>query len=127
MRRAKIKKGKDGVPQMALTENPDILASLGAAEKRPDLLVGFAAETENIADYAASKLTRKNCDWIVANHVGLDPKDNGGITGGVMGGDDNAVTLVTRHGQDAFGRMSKHQTALKLAARIAQHLNEGKD
>ena len=122
----KIKKTETGLPHMRLTENPDILASLGTAKKRPDLLVGFAAETENVAAYAAGKLDRKNCDWIVANHVGLDPKDNGGIVGGVMGGDMTAVTLVTRQGQDAFGRMSKHQTAEKLAARIAQHLNERK-
>ena len=112
---AKMKKSERGLPDLALAENPDILASLGAAgDKRPRLLVGFAAETHNIETYAADKLKRKNCDWIIANNVAL----NGEIDGGVMGGDENHAFVYSAHGCDDLGRLSKKATAEKLAQRI---------
>ena len=113
----KMKKTETAAASLALTENPDILASLGAADARPTLLVGFAAETHNVAQYAADKLQRKNCDWIVANNVALDS----GIAGGVMGGDENHVQLHYNGGTQDFGRLSKRQTAEKLAAHIAAY------
>lgn len=120
----KLKKSETGLPVLKLAENPDILASLGAADARPALLVGFAAETHNVDSYAADKLKRKNCDWIVANNVAMDSD----IEGGVMGGDDNHVRVHFDGGADDFGRLSKTETAHKLAARIAAHfaVNEKK-
>lgn len=115
----KVKKSETGLPVLQLTENPDILASLGAAKARPSLLIGFAAETHNVDDYAADKLRRKNCDWIVANNVALDSD----IEGGVMGGDDNHVRVHFDGGMDDFGRLTKTETAHKLAARIAAHFD----
>lgn len=115
----KLKKSEAGLPVLQLTENPDILASLGAADARPSLLIGFAAETHNIDTYAADKLKRKNCDWIVANNVALDSD----IEGGVMGGDDNHVRVHFDGGTDDFGRLTKIETAEKLAARIAAHFD----
>ena len=115
----KLKKSETGLPSMALVENPDILASLGSAEARPDLLIGFAAETHNVAGYAADKLQRKNCDWIVANNVALDSD----IEGGVMGGDDNHVCVHFAGGVDDFGVLSKQATAEKLVARIGAHFD----
>ena len=115
----KLKKSETGLPVLRLTENPDILASLGAAKARPSLLVGFAAETHNIDTYAADKLQRKNCDWIVANNVAMDSD----IEGGVMGGEDNHVRVHFDGGTDDFGRLSKMETAHKLAARIAAHFD----
>lgn len=124
----KIKKGqkikdKERAPApLDLVENPDILATLGAAKKnRPALLVGFAAETEDLETHALAKLQKKNCDWIVANNVALDS----GIEGGVMGGDANAVTLISTKDAKAeierFEIMSKHAVAALLATRMAAH------
>jgi len=124
----KIKKGqkikdKERAPApLDLVENPDILATLGAAKKnRPALLVGFAAETEDLETHALAKLRKKNCDWIVANNVALDS----GIEGGVMGGDANAVTLISTKDAKAeierFDIMSKHAVAALLATRMAAH------
>ena len=107
---------KDGAaPALELTENPDILATLSAAgNQRPALVVGFAAETEKLAEHARAKLGRKGCDWIVANDVTPGP---GG--GGVMGGDHNTVHLVTHDGDEAWPTMTKEAVAERLAARIA--------
>jgi phosphopantothenoylcysteine decarboxylase/phosphopantothenate--cysteine ligase len=124
----KIKKGqkikdKERAPApLDLVENPDILATLGAAKKnRPALLVGFAAETEDLETHALAKLQKKNCDWIVANNVAPDS----GIEGGVMGGDANAVTLISTKDATAeierFDIMSKHAVAALLATRMAAH------
>ena len=113
----KLKKSETGLPVLRLTENPDILASLGAADARPSLLIGFAAETHNVDSYAAEKLQRKNCDWIVANNVALDSD----IDGGVMGGNDNHACVHFKGGMDDFGRLTKVETAQKLGARIAAH------
>jgi len=111
----KIKKKGDAPPAMALTENPDILASLAAHAARPKLVVGFAAETENVAEHAKAKLARKKCDWIVANNVALDS----GIKGGVMGGDENAVTIYAADTAHELPQMSKSDIAAALAVRIA--------
>jgi phosphopantothenoylcysteine decarboxylase/phosphopantothenate--cysteine ligase len=129
----KIKKKGDAPAPLTLVENPDILASLGAAGKnRPALLVGFAAETEKLEAHALAKLEKKNCDWIVANNVAPDS----GIEGGVMGGDANAVTLITADGSpngspsksskktaqiERFDMMSKHGVAEILASRMVAH------
>ena len=94
-----------------LVENPDILKSIGTNKKgRPRLVVGFAAETNDVEKNAQAKLTRKGADWIVANDV----------SGDVMGGADNEVLLVTKSGTDRWPRMSKAEVAMKLADRIAQ-------
>lgn len=113
---SKIKKRTDGAPPaIDLSENPDILAGLAADKRRPALLVGFAAETENVVAQAVEKRQRKGCDWIVANDV----------SGDVMGGADNAVHLVTADGVEHWDRSSKDIVAFRLADRIAKAL-EGK-
>ncbi|MBM9595258.1 bifunctional phosphopantothenoylcysteine decarboxylase/phosphopantothenate--cysteine ligase CoaBC [Roseitranquillus sediminis] len=107
----KIKKA-GAVPQLALVENPDILASVARMEDgRPRLVIGFAAETENVTENARAKLARKGCDWIVANDVSAST--------GVMGGTENAVTLLTREGEETWPRVAKEEVGRRLAARIA--------
>ncbi len=113
----KIKKDGGDPPSLVLTENPDILATLaGAANKRPRLVVGFAAETENVVENATAKRARKGCDWIVANDV--SPAT------GTFGGGDNTVHLVTAEGVEDWPRMTKDGVARQLADRIAQALAE---
>ncbi|WP_126173114.1 bifunctional phosphopantothenoylcysteine decarboxylase/phosphopantothenate--cysteine ligase CoaBC [Altericroceibacterium xinjiangense] len=112
----KIKKTDSGPPALALTENPDILRSLAASAQRPRLLVGFAAETENVIDHATAKRQRKGADWIVANDVST------GETGSVMGGADNTVHLVREAGVESWDTMSKQDVARKLVERIADAL-----
>jgi phosphopantothenoylcysteine decarboxylase / phosphopantothenate---cysteine ligase len=117
----KIKKEKGGINAIALTENPDILASIGNHEaKRPQLVIGFAAETQNLIKHGASKLKRKGADYIVANDVSPDT-GIGGKTG-VMGGDRNRVTLISKKKNDAWPEMTKQQVAHELAQLVAQHL-----
>ena len=113
----KIKKGaKGGLPKIELAENPDILATVSAMKKgRPGLVVGFAAETYNVLKHARAKLKRKGCDWIVANDVSPET--------GIMGGHENAVTLITADGAEEWPRMGKDQVAARLAGRVAQVLN----
>lgn len=102
----------DVPPPLALTANPDILAELSQPSPiRPQLVVGFAAETENVAQYAQAKLKRKQCDWIVANNVGANSD--------VMGGSENEVMLITSQTSDAWPRLSKTEVARKLAVAIA--------
>jgi len=114
----KMKKDGGGPPPLHLVENPDILKGLSqATNNRPELVVGFAAETENIVDHAQQKLARKGCDWIVANDVSS--------TTGVMGGDDNSVHIVSRETVESWPNMSKEQVAEQIAARIASHFNGG--
>lgn len=109
----KIKKGADGPPGLALVENPDILATLSqAGNKRPKLVVGFAAETGNVVEYARAKLGRKGCDWLVANDVSPGT--------GTFGGTDNTVHLVSADRVEDWPRMSKTEVAERLAARIAE-------
>jgi len=107
----KVKKGA-AAPALTLVENPDILAGLAASPRRPRLLVGFAAETEQVVGQAVAKRARKGIDWIVANDVSAD----------VFGGDANAVTLVTAEGVETWDRASKQQVADRLAERIATAL-----
>jgi len=104
----KIKKGVDGPLALRLIENPDILATLADSPRRPRLLIGFAAETECVVEHATAKLARKGADWIVANDV----------SGDVMGGDANAVHIVTADGVDSWARLAKDEVARRLAARI---------
>jgi phosphopantothenoylcysteine decarboxylase / phosphopantothenate---cysteine ligase len=111
----KIKKGAGGSPKLALTENPDILATVAHdARKRPRLVIGFAAETEHIIEHAKAKLARKGCDWILANDVSAE--------GGAMGGDRNTVHLVTAEGVESWPPQSKEEVARALIARIADTL-----
>ena len=109
----KMKKGADGPPAITLVENPDILATLSQSARRPTLVVGFAAETNDVEAYAKAKLTKKGCDWIVANDVSI---------AGTMGGDDNAVSIVTKDGVERWDRTAKSEVARKLAERMAQAL-----
>jgi phosphopantothenoylcysteine decarboxylase/phosphopantothenate--cysteine ligase len=113
----KMKKDGSGhAPQLEFAENPDILASVSAMAKgRPDLVVGFAAETHDVIAHATAKRARKGCDWIVANDV--SPQT------GIMGGAENAVTLIHAEGSESWPRMSKHEVARRLAARIAETLS----
>ena len=113
----KIKKrtSKTGL-NLRLAENPDILATVSRMRKdRPGLVVGFAAETDDVIGNARAKLRRKRCDWIVANDV--SPAT------GIMGGDENAVTVIDRSGEEAWPRASKEHVARRLAQRIADALS----
>ena len=115
-RTRKVKKN-GGAPTLKLVENPDILASLSAAGNlRPRLVVGFAAETESVVDNARAKLSRKGCDWLLANDVSP--------ASGTFGGDDNTIHLVTADGVDSWPRMSKDEVAARLAARVAAWFRE---
>ncbi|HEY5411082.1 MAG TPA: bifunctional phosphopantothenoylcysteine decarboxylase/phosphopantothenate--cysteine ligase CoaBC [Caulobacteraceae bacterium] len=110
----KIKKTGSGPPEIRLVENPDILASLSRpGPQRPRLSIGFAAETGALETAARKKLQAKGCDWIVANDVS-DPS--------VVGGEDNAVTVIDSQGADAWPRASKIAIARRLARRIAEAL-----
>jgi len=111
----KIKKGADGPPKLALTENPDVLATVAHDPKRrPRLVIGFAAETDRIIEHAKVKLARKGSDWILANDVSAES--------GVMGGDRNTVHLVTAQGVESWPPQSKEEVAQALVARIAEAL-----
>ncbi len=110
----KIKKTGSAPPALSLTENPDILRIISTpGPRRPRLVVGFAAETENLYTHAAAKRERKGCDWIIANNVGGT---------GIMGGDSNEVTLINDAGEEIWPIMGKHDVAVKLAALIAQEV-----
>ncbi len=114
----KIKKDGSGKPPaLVLTENPDILATVGHHKSlRPKLLIGFAAETQNLIDNARSKLERKKADWIVANDV--SPAT------GIMGGDANTVRLVSRQGVEDWPEMDKTTVARHIIARAADALKD---
>jgi phosphopantothenoylcysteine decarboxylase / phosphopantothenate---cysteine ligase len=107
----KIKKGSGAPPVISLVENPDILATLARHARRPRLVVGFAAETNDVEAHAKAKLERKRCDWIVANDVSVE---------GTMGGDDNTVAIVSRAGVERWAKMSKDEVAANLARRMAE-------
>lgn len=117
----KLKKRSSAPPALRLEENPDILATLGTSDQRPALLIGFAAETENVVENALAKRERKRADWIVANDV------SGAVGASVMGGADNTVHLVTASGVDAWPEMPKEEVALKLVERIAAELESKND
>ncbi|MCB1436430.1 MAG: bifunctional phosphopantothenoylcysteine decarboxylase/phosphopantothenate--cysteine ligase CoaBC [Rhodobiaceae bacterium] len=108
------KKAKSAPGGLNLVENPDILASLSRhGAHRPQLVIGFAAETENLIEHARVKLTGKGCDWILANDVSP--------ARGVLGGDENTIHLVTAGGSEAWPKMHKSAVAEALAGRIADH------
>ena len=110
----KIKKdGSGAVPPLALAENPDILAGLAKSPRRPPLLIGFAAETNDVIAHAEAKLARKGCDWIVANDVSADP----------MGGETNRVHIVSKAGVESWDRLPKQAVARKLMEKIADELD----
>jgi len=112
---SKIKKEKDAAtPTIRLVENPDILATLATHRRRPHLLIGFAAETDNVVAHALAKRLRKGCDWIVANDV--SPQT------GIMGGDKNTVHLITAQGTESWPEMAKTAVGARLAERIADAL-----
>ncbi|MBV9045323.1 MAG: bifunctional phosphopantothenoylcysteine decarboxylase/phosphopantothenate--cysteine ligase CoaBC [Alphaproteobacteria bacterium] len=112
---SKIKKEAGAAaPAIQMTENPDILATLAKHAKRPALLVGFAAETDDVIAHAQAKLKKKGCDWIVANDVSPHT--------GIMGGDKNTVHIVTANGVEDWPEMPKSEVGSRLAARIAQAL-----
>jgi phosphopantothenoylcysteine decarboxylase/phosphopantothenate--cysteine ligase len=113
----KMKKRGSAPPALILTENPDILTTLSAARKRPKLLIGFAAETEDVVENAKSKRKRKGADWIVANDVSHGPDK-----AGVMGGDANHVHIVTSQGVEELPEMSKEEVARELVRRAAEVL-----
>ena len=115
----KLKKSGDLPPTLKLAENPDILRAIATtdAKRRPALVVGFAAETENVVAHAQKKLAAKGCDWILANDVSEGT--------GTFGGDSNAVHLVTPQAVEDWPRMSKPEVAARLAERIATAFNEG--
>jgi phosphopantothenoylcysteine decarboxylase/phosphopantothenate--cysteine ligase len=111
----KIKKdGSGALPALQFAENPDILATVSRAPDRPALVVGFAAETQDVVAHAQAKRARKGCDWIVANDV--SPAT------GIMGGAENAVHLVTAQGVEDWPRLPKAEVARRLAQRIADAL-----
>ncbi len=114
----KLKKRAGAAPVLNFVENPDILASLAqAGAARPRLVIGFAAETENLAEFAAEKRRRKGCDWIVANDVGTGSN--------IMGGAENKVTIFDDHGAESWPMLAKSEVAARLAARIAETLQAG--
>jgi phosphopantothenoylcysteine decarboxylase/phosphopantothenate--cysteine ligase len=122
----KLKKTSAGMPPLQLVENPDILATISKLkDKRPPLVIGFAAETEHLIDNAKAKIARKGCDWMLANDV--SPAT------GVMGGDRNTVHLLTRDNSginvdeikvESWPVMTKEQVAAELVARIAKSLEK---
>jgi len=115
----KIKKSAQGAPKFTLVENPDILATVARRRsQRPRLVIGFAAETENLIANAKAKLARKGCDWILANDVSADS--------GVMGGDRNTIHLVSADGVESWPEQSKDEVARTLVARIATALGDSK-
>ncbi len=112
----KLKKTRDGLPALEFAENPDILKRVAQMKDgRPPLVVGFAAETDNVVEHATAKRKRKGCDWIVANDV--SPAT------GIMGGSENAVILISDQGADEWPRMGKDAVAKRLAEKIADALN----
>jgi phosphopantothenoylcysteine decarboxylase / phosphopantothenate---cysteine ligase len=115
----KIKKVGNGIPDLQFVENPDILQIIAKRpSKRPKLVVGFAAETENLVDNAREKLEKKGCDLIVANDVSKER--------GVFGGEQNTVQLVSASGVESWGLMSKQEVAQRLMKQLAGQLATGK-
>ncbi len=107
----KIKKQPGKTPALNLRENADILKTVANRKKRPGLVIGFAAETENLLENAKAKLKSKNCDWIIANNVSEN----------LFGGDENQVYLITQSSADKWEKQGKRAIAQKLAAKIGEH------
>lgn len=113
----KLKKSRDGPPVLEFAENPDILARVAQMDVgRPGLVVGFAAETDDVVANATAKRLRKGCDWIVANDVSPST--------GIMGGSENAVVVISDDGAEEWPRMGKAEVAQRLALRIAAALGD---
>ena len=111
----KLKKQASGTPELQLEENPDILATIARhPTRRPRLVVGFAAETEEVLAHASEKRLRKGCDWIIANDVSP--------ASGIMGGDDTRVHVITAAGIESWPPASKEEVARRLIARVADTL-----
>jgi phosphopantothenoylcysteine decarboxylase/phosphopantothenate--cysteine ligase len=111
------KKAGQATPELSLTENPDILSTIAhRTSQRPKLVIGFAAETENVAANAKAKLARKGCDWILANDV--SPRT------GIMGGDSNTIQLITAKGIETWPTQTKQDVAAMLIARIATEISK---
>lgn len=112
----KIKKQKDqNELTLTLRQTPDILSMISnAGNSRPQLVIGFAAETENATANARKKLESKHCDWVIANDVGKNPA--------IMGGNDNQISIVTKSGTEDWDLMSKRQVAAQLVQRISKHV-----
>ncbi|MEZ5896304.1 MAG: bifunctional phosphopantothenoylcysteine decarboxylase/phosphopantothenate--cysteine ligase CoaBC [Parvularculaceae bacterium] len=116
----KIKKERGGLSSIALAENPDILKTVSHLEhNRPRLVIGFAAETDDVISHARAKRIRKNCDWIVANNVSAGEAC-------AMGGELNAVAIITADGEEMWPTMPKADVAQRLAEKIADAVNNGK-
>nr|WP_298682813.1 bifunctional phosphopantothenoylcysteine decarboxylase/phosphopantothenate--cysteine ligase CoaBC [uncultured Dongia sp.] len=117
----KMKKQEGGSPpQITLTTNPDILATIAApGPQRPRLVIGFAAETEKVVEYATLKRQKKQCDWILANDVSAET--------GAFGGADNKVHLITATGPEEWPRLSKTELAQRLVARIAAQFKKASE
>jgi phosphopantothenoylcysteine decarboxylase/phosphopantothenate--cysteine ligase len=114
----KLKKSAAAPPTLSLVQNPDILATIaGLKAGRPQLVVGFAAETENVIEYARDKLRRKGCDLIIANDVGSGT--------GVMGGDENAVHIVSPDSVVSLPRLPKTEIADRLIRLFTDRLAKG--
>lgn len=109
----KIKKGKSGAPSLEFAENPDILAEISSSGQRPGLVIGFAAETQNVIEHARAKREKKGCDWLLANDVSAE--------GGAMGGDVNQIHFLGDKGEENWPEQSKSGIARMLAAKIADH------
>ena len=109
-------KGEDGAPNLELVENPDILSTIASLDhNRPALVIGFAAETQNLEAFGQAKRLKKKCDWIVANDV----------SGDVMGGNHNAATLITATQNLVWAKATKEEIAIKLVAEIVEFLADG--
>jgi phosphopantothenoylcysteine decarboxylase/phosphopantothenate--cysteine ligase len=114
---SKIKKQNGELPVLTFAENDDILATVSQmTDGRPGLVVGFAAETDDVIANATAKRDRKGCDWIVANDVSPET--------GIMGGTENDVTIISASGADPWPSMHKDEVARKLASKIAEALTE---
>ncbi len=114
-KKVKKAKQKDGPAPLELVENPDILKTICQHKtKRPALVIGFAAETNDVIEHAKAKRLRKGCDWIVANDV----------SGDVMGGDHNTMIVVTDKAETTWPRLDKQAAADKLAQEIANALKD---
>ncbi|HEY4115321.1 MAG TPA: phosphopantothenoylcysteine decarboxylase, partial [Rhizomicrobium sp.] len=112
---SKLKKRDGGsAPELKLAANPDILSTIAQSSKRPRLVIGFAAETDDVVAHAKEKRAKKGADWIVANDVSPST--------GIMGGDDNKVHLITADRVEAWPTMKKSEVAARLVARIVAAL-----
>ena len=116
---SKIKKQQGRIPTLALIENPDILSTIAhRTSGRPKLVIGFAAETDDLVANAKAKLAKKGCDWILANDVSPET--------GIMGGDTNTIQLISSTGVEAWPPQSKDEVARTLIERIVAALKEAK-